>query len=96
MIFHSSFKDVDIGEMGHINGYGGIYSTVTIVVVFDDQGFFPNPSNVVTLEFIEGKVFSTITVLIKGADTPTQPWIWDFILNVGAKQLQKIDRYSSY
>jgi hypothetical protein len=95
MIFHFSFKDVGIGEKGYIYGYCGIGSTVTIVVVFDDQGFYPNPSNIVTHEFIEGKVLSSITVLIKGVDTPTQPRIWDFILDVCAKQLQKIDRYSS-
>jgi hypothetical protein len=94
MRFPNTFEDVDIGEMGYIYAYG-IYTTVTTLVVFDNQGFYANRSNVVTLEFIEGKVFSSITVLIKGVDTPTQPWIWDFILDIGAKQLQKIDRYSS-
>jgi hypothetical protein len=61
MIFHSSFKEVDIGEMGYIYGYGGNYSTVSIAVAFGDQGFYANPSNVVALKFIEGKVLSSFT-----------------------------------
>jgi hypothetical protein len=86
-------KEVDIGDRGYIHGLGsnGYYG-----VIFDDgQTFQANPLNVVWLMFVEDNVLSSITLSVKGVDTPTQPWIWDFILDVGMIQLQKIDRYSS-
>jgi hypothetical protein len=93
--YSDTSNDVDIGEMGYIFGYGK-YSTVSYLVIIDGQGFYANRSNIVRLEFKEGNVLSIITVSVKGVHTPTQPWIWDFTLDLGERQLQKIDRYLSY
>ncbi len=98
MLFNAitnNVDNVDIGEMGYIFRYG-IYSTVSYLMIIDGHGFYANRTNIVRLEFIEGVVLSIITMSVKGVDAPNQPWIWDFILDVGAKQLQKVDRYSSY
>ena len=95
MIHTGISNDVNIGELGHIFVLSE-YTTVSYLVIIEGQGFYANRSNIVRLEFKEGNVVSIITVSVKGASTPAQPWIWDFALNLGEKQLQKIDRYSGY
>jgi hypothetical protein len=91
LIFHTA-EEVDIGDLGYLyrcspNTFYG--------VGIGDQTFLANPSNIASLVFVQDDTLSAITVSVKGVDTLTQPWIWDFILDVGVKQLQKIDRYSS-
>jgi hypothetical protein len=92
-LFFPRAEEVDIGDMGYIHGYG---QNIMYVVAFDGQIFYANPSNIVSLVFVEDNVLSEITMSVKGVDTPAQPWIWDFMLDLGMIQLQKIDRYSSY
>jgi hypothetical protein len=83
-------EEATIGDLGCIYRYGG---AVAYIVIIDGQVFSANPSNMVGVMFIEANVLSIITVAVKGVDTPTQPWIYDFALDLGLIQLQKIDQY---
>jgi hypothetical protein len=89
-VFMGMSEDAGIGDVGYIFRYGG---AISYVIVIDGQVFSPNPWNLVTLMFIKGNILSKITFMVKGIDTPIQPWMWDSTLELGVKQLHKIDRY---
>ena len=91
-LFYDKVKKVNIGDQGYVYTYG---ADSYYGVIINGQEVHINSSNVVSLVFVEDNVLSSITVLVKGADTPAQPWIWDFIVDLGMIQLHKIDRYSS-
>ena len=83
-------EDAGIGDMGYIFRYGG---AVSYLISIDGQVFSSSPSNIVGLIFVKGNILSKITALVKGIDTPIQPWVWNFTAAVGLKQLEKIDQY---
>jgi len=83
-------EDAGVGDLGCIYRYGG---NVAYIVSIDGRVFQANSSNIVGLMFIEANVLSIITVSVKGVDTPTQPWIWNFAVELGMIQLEKIDQY---
>jgi len=89
-IFVQWGEEVAIGDLGCIYRYGG---DVAYIVIIDGEVFSANPSNMVGVMFIEANVLSIITVSVKGVDTPTQPWIFNFALELGMIQLEKIDQY---
>jgi hypothetical protein len=89
--FYPMAEKVDIGDQGYVYGYS---ADIYYGVIINGQEFHFNSSNIVSLVFVEDNVLSSITLSVKGVDTPAQPWIWDFILDLGMIQLQKIDRYS--
>jgi len=89
-MFMGMSQDAGIGDVGYIYRYGG---AISYVIGIDGQVFSPNPWNLVTLIFIKNNTLAKITVLVKGIDTPIQPWIWNFTLELGTKQLHKINKY---
>ncbi len=92
LLVYNTAEEVDIGDLGYLYGFYPNANAVYVVGI-DDQEFRANPANVASLVFLQDDTLSAITVSVKGVDTLAQPWIWEFILDLGTIQLQKIDRF---
>lgn len=92
LLIYNTAEEVDIGDLGYLYGFHPNANAVYGVGI-GDREFQANPANVASLVFLQDNTLSAITVSVKGVDTQSQPWIWEFILDLGVIQLQKIDRF---